>query len=77
MNAFQTVSVVVGGAAAAELLALGGLFAARSRVKRRERQIEQLWDRHRRAVERDVAYLHEWQDFLGSLAGEVSEDERG
>jgi hypothetical protein len=59
-----------------EVAALIGLIAAQRRLRRREWQLDQLWERHRRAVERDVAYLHEWQDFLGSYAGDISEDER-
>jgi hypothetical protein len=72
-----TISMVVLGAAGFEFVALGGIVFTARRLRRREDQLEQLWDRHRRAVDRDVAYLHEWQDFLGAFAGDITEDERG
>jgi NAD(P)-dependent dehydrogenase (short-subunit alcohol dehydrogenase family) len=77
MSGITSVAVGLGCAAALEFAAFGALIAHSRRLRRRERQLEQLWDRHRRAVERDVTYLHEWQDFLASYAGDVSEDERG
>lgn len=77
MDSLTIGSAVVAGVGALELVMLLGLWSGYRRLDRRHQQLERLWERHRRAVDQDVAYLHEWQDFLGAYAGEVSEDEHG
>lgn len=66
--------VLVGlGCAEAILYAL--LCREQRAIHRDALELEARWTRHERAVQRDVSYLQQWQDFLRSYATVPPEDE--